>query len=119
MPIHDIIIHFNAGIALLITYEIDQVLSKFDTLSCLNQAQNDIPHGAVLPVPNPLFYRSGDVVLSVTPNDSPVLLWSEWNNTLRALKWFAEQYEALALVFSVLDYLDSSKIMGSGAIAVS
>ena len=121
MPAHDIIINFSAGLGVHITYETYQILSKFDTLACLNYAQNNIPTGpeAYSPVPGPLFYKSGDVHLTFVPNSSPVMLWSEWNDTVRALKWFAEEYEALAMVFSVMTITEASKVIGTGAVTTA
>ena len=118
MPAHDIIIHFTTGLAVELTYETYQILSKFDTLACLSYAQNNIPTGAeaTSPVPGPLFYKSGDVHLTFIPNSSPMILWNEWNATLRALKWFVEEYEALAMVFSVLTITEPLKVIGTGAV---
>ena len=121
MPTHDIIIHFTTALAIMITYNIERILSKSDTLACLKRAQIDIPSGAdaASPVPGPQVYSSGNVILSLLPSSSPEMLWSEWNATVRALEWFTQEYEAVAMVFSVMDWFDVSKILGRGAIAVS
>ena len=120
MPSHDIIIHFSTALAVLITYEIDTILSKAETIACLQQAQNDIPSAqAMYPIPGPQLYWPGDVVLSLLPNSSPVMLWNEWNGTLRALEWFTKEYEALAMTFTVTKVFDDSKIIGEGAIEIS
>ena len=121
MPAHDIIIHFTTALAIMITYNIDRILSKADTLGCLKEAQIDIPSGADAesPVPGPQIYSSGNVMLTLLPNTSPVMLWSEWNATISALEWFTREYEAMAMVFSVMDWFDASRIFGRGGIANS
>ena len=118
MPSHDIIIHLTTALAVLVTYEIGKILSKADTLACLHQAQNDIPSGAgaVYPVPGPQLYTSGTVVLSLLPYGSPMMLWNEWSATVRALEWFTQEYEALAMSFSVMVIVEGSRVIGTGAI---
>ncbi len=121
MPSHDIIIHLTSALAVLITYDIAVILPKADTIACLQQAQNDIPPSAeaMYPIPGPQLYICGDVVLSLLPDSSPVMLWNEWNATVRALEWFTEEYEALAMTFFVTHLFDGSKVIGEGAIEIS
>ena len=121
MPLHDIIIHFTTALAIMITYNVERILSKPDTLACLKEAQIDIPSGddAESPVPGPQVYNFGNVILSLLPSSSPAMLWSEWNATVSALEWFTREYEAMAMVFSVIDWLDISKVFGRGTIGLS
>ena len=105
----------------MVTYNVERLLSKPDTLACLKEAQIDIPSGddAETPIPGPQVYSSGSVILSLLPNSGPEMLWSEWNATVSALEWFTREYEAMAMVFSVIDWLDISKVFGRGSIGLS
>lgn len=119
MPAQDIILHLNAQLAVVITYQRETILPKADTFACLSKARNDIPPGpgALWPIPGPQAYSSGDVFLALQPNDRPVMLWKQWNATVRALQWFGEVYEPLAMVFSVM--VDSSGTVGSGSLMLA
>ena len=116
----DIILVYKANLAVHITYDRQTIISDVDTVDCLDQARNSIPPGAkaTYPIPGPQIYRSGDVVLSIQPNSSPVMLWNEWNTTVRALQWFREEYVALTMVFSVTNWFGEG-VLGTGALTVT
>ena len=121
MPSQDIILHLTAHLAVLVTYRSDLILPKADTIACLDQARNDIPPGAeaAYPIPGRQFYRSNAVVLSLQPNTSPVMMWNEWDVTVKALQWFGEVYEPLPMFFNVMRGIDASAAIGSGALTLA